>query len=789
MTHTSACPAQRPAPLAALLAMAAFLILAPFSAQAATADPPGDPLARAVTNQAAQGQEMDKWQIRADSLSAEHDAEILEAEGGVHLWRGTQTLDADFARYYKATGWVFLKGNVEVHWNNDVLTAEEAEFDLQTGTGWLKNGQIFLSEENMYFMGEHIEKLGPDTYSFKKAKITTCDGRPGSWSLDVDEGELTIEGYAWLWQPVFNVLDKPVFYSPLMVLPAKTKRQSGLLMPEMGTSSRLGFQYNQPIFWAIDDESDATFYENYMSERGFMQGVEYRSTPDSQTKGVWRFDVMYDRDRALTEDDEDSQFKGDDLTRANQTRYWFRSKYDGHLGNPNWKTKLDIDWVSDQNYLREFDSGLQGFDKDDKTFTDEFGRDLDDKDDLTRESALLLTRDWDKVGISAKAQWTRDLNYQNGNREHDKDPTLQRLPELHAYVWKDQFLDTPLEWELDSSAAYFWREYGTKGSRFELHPRVSLPVAFQGVSVIPTLGLRQTIYSVDEYENRDYAPTNGKTASRTIPDLNISAFTEVSKVFDLDAEPLALDEEHAGDSRWVKIRHAVQPRLEYGWRPQISQRKNPYFDDMDRLAGQNELTYSLTNLLDRRRETVSAPTEEGGAAGIATDYLEFLRLRLQQCYDAREASREDERDRYPRRPFSDVMGELALYPEEWLSLNTRAFISPYKGELTEWDQSVSTQWKDRGRVTLGYNYMRSIDEYTRQDQDQIRQYYVILDLTISDRWSTGLVYRSDQATGNELERALYVIYNHQCWTLTLRYSHSSNEERIEWTVGLAGMSF
>lgn len=777
MKHSSARPLPRPARALAALAALLVLILAL----------PGSAATGAET--APSAEETEQWQIRADKLSAEHEAEVLEARGGVLLWSGERSLAADFARYYKATGWVYLRGEVTVQWGNDTLTAEEAEFDLNTGTGWLRNGQIFLSAENLYFMGERIEKHEGETYSFKNATITTCDDRPGSWSLDVDEGEVTLEGYAWLWKPVFKIRDTPVFYSPLAVLPAKQKRQSGLLLPEMGTSSRLGFHYNQPIYWAIDEESDATFYENWMSERGFMQGFEYRSTPDSETKGLWRFDALYDRDRAKTENDEDSQFDNDGLTRANRTRYWWRSKYDGSILDPRWKTKLDIDWVSDQNYLREFSSGVQGYDRDNASFIEEFGRDLDDKDDLTRESTLLVTRDWDRAGLSGKVQWTRDLNYQNGNREHTKDPSLQRLPELHAYVWKDRLFSGPVEWELDTSAAHFWREYGTRGSRLEARPNLSLPLSAGGVSVIPSLGLRETVYLVDEYENRGYGPTDGNTTTRHLPEFNVAAFTEFSKVYDLGGEALAVDEAHAGDSRWSKIRHAVQPRLEYDWRPQVSQRNKPYFDDLDRLSGLNELTYSLTNVLDRRRETVAPPAEGGQGASLSTDYLEFVRLRLEQSFDQREASRDDERDQFPRRPFSDALGELTVTPEDWLSLNTRAFLSPYLGELTEWDQSVTGTWKGVGSVSLGYSYMRSMNEYKRQAREQIRQYTMAVDLTISDRWSTGFVYRSDQATGLDLERTLRVTYTHQCWNVTLSYTSSPHEERFEWSVALAGVSF
>lgn len=52
------------------------------------------------------------WNLEADKLVTLSDNTIVEAQGGVVLQRGNDILKADFARYYSATNWVYLKGNV-----------------------------------------------------------------------------------------------------------------------------------------------------------------------------------------------------------------------------------------------------------------------------------------------------------------------------------------------------------------------------------------------------------------------------------------------------------------------------------------------------------------------------------------------------------------------------------------------------------------------------------------------------------------------------------------------------
>lgn len=75
-------------------------------------------------------QETVEWQLSAQKVSSLNDAEVIEAEGDVVLKQGNDYLKADFARYYVATNWVYLSGNVKIFMNNDRLTAETAEFDL-----------------------------------------------------------------------------------------------------------------------------------------------------------------------------------------------------------------------------------------------------------------------------------------------------------------------------------------------------------------------------------------------------------------------------------------------------------------------------------------------------------------------------------------------------------------------------------------------------------------------------------------------------------------------------------
>ncbi|MDY7001504.1 MAG: LPS assembly protein LptD [Thermodesulfobacteriota bacterium] len=730
------------------------------------------------------------WKIQADRIGTLHDADLITAWGNVVLSKGDNYLKADFARYYRGTGWVFLKGHVEARWSEDLLSAEEAEFDLKNMVGWLKRGKLFVSKPHLYFEGELIEKHAGDTYSFKDARVTACDEKPSAWSLTMREGEITLDGYAMLWHSRFQVLEHSVMYSPFMILPVKQTRQSGFLLPDVGHSSRLGMGVNLPYYWAVSDETDVTFYENYMSERGLMQGVELRRTPNPDSKDFWRFDWLRDAEKGEGPD-EDSQFKDDDLARPNQDRYWWRSKYNGYLGDPKYKAKLDIDWVSDQNYLREFKSGKSGYEQSRETFRKEFNRDIEAKDALQRTSTALLTRAYDNFGVAGRAEYTRDLEFQNGNRNKEKDPTAQRLPEINVYVYKDELSATPLEWEMEAGGANFWRKFGTKGRRFEAHPRVSLPIKTRTVSIIPRAGLRETLYAVDGYENRTVENHDDAVTFRHIPEAGASGFTELFKVYRLDeAKDLSLADKAPGTSRWTRIKHAIQPRVEYDWIPFVSQARKPFFDDADRIRPQNELTYSLTNILDRRRESVVARPFAGNytEADLKADFLEFFRLRLEQSYDLREASRRDMRAEYPRRPFSDVLAELAVKPGKYVSLINKTYYSTYLDTVTEHEHTLKLEVPGRASASFGLDFMEGLDEFKRRSRERIRMLRLGVEFILSKTWSTGFEYRADLVTNTDLEKSLSVTYSHQCFGLTFHYTQTPFEDRVEARLDLLGLS-
>lgn len=607
----------------------ALLLCLPFTLIGKTPD--GNRVRKYVPEAPVQQPQQNEWTFSADRVVGDLTSEYVEAFGNVSLSLGEDQLRADFARYYQSTGWVFLKGNIRAQWGGDFLQAEEGEFDLNNMTGWLKSGKLFMAKPHIYVEAERVAKNKGDSYSFKNAKVTSCSGDRPAWSVTTEEGDVTLDGRVHLYRSAFRVMDVPVFYWPYMGLPGNKNRQSGFLMPYIASTKKLGMQVNLPYYWVIDEESDATFYQNYMSKRGYMQGIQFRHSEDASTKGMWQADFMLDRKTVDHRRDEWEDYRNDGLDRPNSSRWWVRSKYDGWLGSPKWKVKLDLDLVSDQNYLRDFQDGPTGFDEARDDFLDAFGRDIANKDELHRYSTAYISRSWNRFGVTGKAQYDQALEYMNGNSGDDKNDAVQIMPELDGFAFQQSVFDTPLEASLDTKYSYFHRNYGNSGHRIVARPELKLPLKSDYLTLIPSVGGEYTGYSLTSHEDTgdiEYIDSGGREQtidtskikdgyqSRTTWSAGFTAFSEMTKVFSL-SDPVAPEPSLAGTSRWTRLKHTVTPRVKYSYSPNINgQETLPYFDSHDRLEGENVVTYSLTNVLDRRRDKVVLSPSKGAATPL-----------------------------------------------------------------------------------------------------------------------------------------------------------------------------
>ena len=736
------------------------------------------------------------WSLNADRLVSLDDGVIVEASGGVLLQRGEDYVKADFARYYTTTKWIFIKGAVEARMGRDMLSASEAEFDLESRTGWLKDGSIFIAGPHMYVTGETVDKLYGDRYSFKNAKITTCDGDRPAWSFSAGEADIEIDGYAKLSHMTLNILDVPVMEAPYLILPAKTTRQSGLLLPDVGYSSINGTFYAQPYFHVIDDSRDLTFTGTYMSEVGFMPSLEYRSHTRDQEKTWIGLDMLYDS-HAFSDDADDPVNDRDGRVNTNEERFWLRGMSDGFLGNGEWRYRYNLDYVSDQNFLRQFRDMETGFDNTRDELFDMFGRDIPEVD-MNRVSEGFMYRDWDRAMLSFGYRYEQDPSFGHGNLHHSEDTTVQRVP-VNAYLFKGRLLpELPLEVQGEVSATYEYRAKGVRGLRTEIHPELSLPLALPGASFVVTGGLRQTFYNSNHETLVDaYKWTRGSgNKDRSIPELSATVFSQLSRRWDWSERALSLSAENVGSSSWTGLMHRIQPRVTYGWVPEKDQSDNPIFEEMDRIKPSQQMRASVTNIFTVKRSFV---TGGNGTYSLSESYFDPLRWELAFGYDVDEANRKEYREVYRRKPMHDLYSYLEFAPVDWLNLWSRIYLSLYGNGVTRSDTGLTLSNRRWGSWSISYSGRNSSYNYR---EEMKRDNFSDISFTPERRLLTNTVtfypfrnislhYRTtdDLITGQNYEHSFSLGYLHQCFRIFGSIHSRGKEDAYRVRLELPGLNF
>ncbi|WP_207678550.1 LPS-assembly protein LptD [Desulfonema magnum] len=700
------------------------------------------------------------WHISADEVEYDQEADQYVAKGNVSITKDDKTLNADIIRFdYKAMN-ISAKGHVVMTAGEDILTGTGIEMDLNTETGTIYDGAVFLKENHFYIKGSKIQKTDKNTYTADKASISACDGDIPAWKITGKNLKVTIEGYAVVKHAALWAKDIPVMYVPFFVFPVKQKRQSGLLIPETGYSDRKGLEYQQPFYWAVNDSSDATLYFNYMEKRGNKIGSEYRYVLDDQSKGTLMFDFLDDRT----------------FEAGNSDRYWFRMKHDQKMPF-GFSAKLDIDVVSDQDYLHDFKDGYTGFEKTEAYFNKTFGRELDDYNDPVRVSSFSLNKIWSDYSLNLGARWYDNAMEENAPGGAFPDNPLHKLPFIRFDSLKQQISDTPFYWQLDSEYTYFYGEEGAKTHRADVWPRFSLPYRFKNYfTAEPSVGLRETIWYVDEAENHPVLFGNSAEKdnflNRELYDIKLELYTKVFKNYSLRGK-------NAG-----QIKHTISPQIVYEYIPHSKQRKYPNIDDSDRIKKKNLITCSITNTVVSKALSVTDEPLPANRNQLITDhcplFTNYFRFKLEQSYDINEANETDPaewKNQKEKRPFSPISAEIELVPGRFVSLEADAEWCVYENDFQSRNVSINL-WDERGdRLSVAHRYT----------QDAHESVYADIMVKLSDSISAYADYERNIYDRKELRNCLGILYNAQCWSAELRHTNETDEHKYAFMITLYGL--
>ncbi len=375
----------------------------------------------------APGQEPGEVKLNADVLTLDVPSDSYRAQGSVRLVQDGVSLLADSVIYRRLSGDALAEGKILLLKDGDSLKGERLSLNLLSQQGELANGELFIKQSNFRVHGKVVEKTGDDNYRIENGSFTTCDGDKPSWRFEASRVDITLDEFATARDAKFYVGDVPLFYTPYLIYPVKRERQSGLMLPKFGHSSKKGLYLDQPYYWVINASQDATFDLDLESRRGVGVGGDFRYLRPRGSEGHLQWYGIYDRQA--------EKFRGE----LNQKHL--------ELLSPETTLASDIHLIADRAYYKDYGE-LSG----------DYNRQL-------LESTASFDRRWQRYGLTGEARYTQDLLASNN------DATLQRLPALSFTAAGEKI--GPVFFSMDSGFVDFQRGQGTVGERLELHPRLS----------------------------------------------------------------------------------------------------------------------------------------------------------------------------------------------------------------------------------------------------------------------------------------------------------------------------
>jgi len=235
-----------------------------------------------------------------------------------------------------------------------------------------------------------------------------------------------------------------------------------------------------------------------------------------------------------------------------------------------------------------------------------------------------------------------------------------------------------------------------------------------------------------------------------------------------------------------KIKHSIRPQIVYDFVPNDPDLAlYPYFDEeIDRIEKKNLVTYSITNTFTSKSKK---HTKEKGKSQkteyneLSDIYREFCRFKLEQNYNINEAKEDNPANwanKIDKRPFSPIYGELELVLNNYFSMQADAEWSQYESDFLSHNFAINISDKRGDNLFVEYRYT---------EEESIKSLYTDFSVKISDRLSAYSSYERNIYDKKTLKSSLGFLYNAQCWSIELGYTHEENDRRYTFMINLYGL--
>jgi len=588
------------------------------------------------------------------------------------------------------------------------MVGKEAYLDLENNRGVVEGVQYSLASAHARGSAD-VAKIEDRTHSeYTDATYSTCPEGKEDWVLHAENLKIDQEKGKGVGRNVTTYFKGvPFLYLPYLSFPTSGKRESGFLIPSIGSSSRSGLDIRIPYYWNWAPAHDATFVTRIMTKRGMQLDSEVRYLTE-RSKGQVELeylpqDQLYGKQRGM-------------LSLQHNTTF-----------APHLKGEVVFAGVSDNDYFHDLGSTLN----------------------LT--SLNYLER---RADLTYSGNYWSGLARVQGFQTLDDGRPFARIPELSATLLP-RFRIGSGESSGVAEFSYFYRDpiagglatnQNYTGNRIWLQPSLAYPSMGVWGFFSPRLTLNHTSYSL-----ADTAPGLPATPQLTLPLFSVDSGLFLERPLTIFGQNLT---------------QTLEPRLYYLYVPYKDQKNLPVFDTslLDFGFGQlfRENRFSGPDRVGDANQLAIAATTRFLDSTTGTQFLYgslgqilYFRDRLVTLDYGGNSLLADEEGGATSR--SDVIAEVGTR----LSANWTA------SSTVQWNQQNGQPEKRAFRVRYQSDRDKILNFSYRSRQDLLEQIDIAGVWPVRNQWHTVGRWNYSMKDAQTLESFAGIRYDNCCWALQL----------------------
>ena len=513
--------------------------------------------------------------------------DVTMGDGDVDIHYADTRLRADHVEYNGKTFEATATGHVQLDYGNEHLEADEAHYNVSTGHGLFHNVRgtvkierrpnpaLLITDNPLYFEARDVERFPGEVYLIHRAWITICDPQHPKWQFYAPNARIRLDKTVALINANFRLFRVPLIWLPYASAPAGRKvRATGILIPDVGQSSRKGFILGDAFYLAPTPWMDATIGGQFMSRRGILERGSFRAKPFENTSMEYTYFGV--EDRGLLNADGTRNPQG-----GEQQRLEIQSLLPG-----GWR------FVTDYNHLSSLTFRL--------AFADSFGEAINSE----VRSAVFLSNNFQGfsmnfAGLDDKSFLTLPVAATlTTPAVPATSVTLRNLPEARfGSVEQAPWRAAPVYFAFDGFTGVVFRSDQTIQTsnfvdRYELAPQVTIPLHFgPWLGVTTSAAFRTTRYG-DSYNSAGL--------------LNAAAISRKTGEFTVELRPATFERffdrtSLKKDKTRHRYKHTIEPALTYRYVTGVNHFADFIrFDSDSTLTDTCEVEYGITQRLFRK---------------------------------------------------------------------------------------------------------------------------------------------------------------------------------------------